>query len=194
MRHDIRGEGPYRGPTTITVNDFPSPCALERYGALRRSAGFTLMEVMVAIVLIGIGISASLVGMSTSVNTAHEGKNVLQSGDLAGYIKQLSRSLYFEDPSLEGIDFGPEESENGIDDYDDIDDLDGLTLSPPVGADRSVLTGFQGWSQVIQVFALDPDTFEVTTDVSESSIRRIEVEVRNGTRSLGRFQWLVSRN
>jgi len=47
---------------------------------------------------------------------------------------------------------------------------------------------------VIQVFALDPDTFEVTTDVSESSIRRIEVEVRNGTRSLGRFQWLVSRN
>jgi len=159
-----------------------------------RCAGFTLMEVMVATVLIGVGISAALFGMGTSVNTTAEGKKVLLSGDLAGYVKQLSRSLYFEDPSLEGITFGAEEGEAGLEDFDDIDDLDGLSLSPPVGADGAVLTGFQGWSQNVAVSALDPDTFEVTNDVSESPLRRIEVEVRKGTRVVNRFQWLVSRN
>ncbi len=159
-----------------------------------RCAGFTLMEVMVAIVVIGVGLSAALFGMSTSVNTTSEGKKVLLSGNLAGYVKQLSRSLHFEDPSLEGITFGPEEGENGLVDFDDIDDLDGLSLSPPVGADGSVMSAFQGWSQNIQVFALDPTTFEVTTNVSESPLRRIEVEVQNGTRLVNRFQWLVSRN
>lgn len=152
------------------------------------------MEVMVATVLIGVGISAALFGMGTSANTTAEGKKVLLSGDLAGYVKQLSRSLYFEDPSVDGMMFGPEEGESGLDDFDDIDDLDGLNLSPPVGADGSELSAFQGWSQQIQVFALDPATFEVTYNVSESSLRRIEVEVWKGTRLVNRFQWLVSRN
>ena len=49
--------------------------------------GFTLVEIMVSVVLLGVGISAVLYGMGVSHNTANEGRWVLVAGDLAAYVK-----------------------------------------------------------------------------------------------------------
>ena len=157
-----------------------------------RQRGFTLVEVMVAVVIVGIGISAAMYGLTSSMTTSHEGRGILVAGILAGYVKQYSDDLAFSDPDGTGI-FGPETGEGGIADYDDVDDLDGSTLQPPIGADGSVLDSFPNWSQVISVNRLDPDTFEVLMVAVDTPVIRVEVEIRDGGRLVGQYQWIVTR-
>jgi prepilin-type N-terminal cleavage/methylation domain-containing protein len=154
--------------------------------------GFTLVEIMVSVVLLGVGITAVLYGMGVSHNTANEGRWVLVSGDLASYVKQYSKSLSFSEPGTGESNFGPETGETGFDDYDDIDDLDGIVLSPPILADGSELPDFVGWSQHVTVTVLDPDTLVEVPPYEDATIKRMEVEIYIGSRRVGLYQWIMT--
>lgn len=179
--------------------------------------GFTLVEVMVGVVLLGVGISAVIYGMGVSNNTTNEGRLVLVSGDLAAYFKQYTKSLAFSEPGSGESVFGPEAGEVGLDDYDDIDDLNGLVLSPPILADGSVQPSFAGWSQHVTVTVIDPETLaeiqpqkeafakgvvakgvfaksmEAKTQPEEEAIlKRVEVEIYIGSRRMGLYQWIMT--
>lgn len=158
---------------------------------MKDSNGFALVEVLIATVVVGIGISMSMYGFGAAIRNSHAGRDVLLAGILAGNIEQYSRNLAFSDPQGEP-EFGPEEGEDGFEDYDDIDDLDGLDLSPPIGADGEELTSFDEWTQRMTVVCLDPDTFEVQAQPTDSPIVRVEVELLNGSRSAGVYQWIVT--
>jgi hypothetical protein len=147
---------------------------------------------MIAVVIVGIGISAAMYGLTSSMTTSHEGRGILVAGILAGYVKQYSDDLAFVDPDGAGT-FGPETGEGAFEDFDDIDDLNGSTLSPPVGADGTVLDSFPNWSQVITVNRLDPDTFQVNQALVDTPVLRVEVEVQDGGRRIGQYQWIVTR-
>jgi prepilin-type N-terminal cleavage/methylation domain-containing protein len=154
--------------------------------------GFTLVEIMVSVVLLGVGISAVLYGMGVSHNTANEGRWVLVSGDLAAYVKQYSKSLAFSEPGSGESNFGPETGELGFDDYDDIDDLNGAVLSPPILADGSELPDLVGWSQNITVTVLDAVTLQEKQPEEGDTIKRVEVEIYIGSRRVGLYQWIMT--
>jgi len=157
----------------------------------KNNKGFALVEVLVATVVVGIGISMSLYGFGTAIRNSNMGRDMLVSGVLAGSLEQYSRNLAFSDPQGDPV-FGPEQGENSLDDYDDIDDLDGLDISPPIGADGTELTEFEEWTQRITVVCLDPDTFEVLPQPTDTPIVRVEVEMLNGTRTESIYQWIVT--
>ena len=92
--------------------------------------GFTLAEVMVSAVVVGVGISAALFGLGTSAANSGEGQNVLTAQALSAGIFDYSQGLAFSEPGGGDV-FGPEPGENGLEDFDDVNDLDGLILSPP---------------------------------------------------------------
>jgi len=159
--------------------------------AAGRRSGFTLVEVMVATVVVGIGVSAALYGMTASVSVSNTGYEVLESQKLAGYIYDYCQILDFVDPDGEPV-FGPEDGELGIEDYDDIDDLHDLTLSPPIDSNGRVLTLMPQWSQKIQVMCLDPATLQVLQNPSGIYFLKIEVIICNGTRTVKKFETILT--
>jgi len=154
--------------------------------------GFTLVEVMIAVVVVGIGVAASLFGMGTSVINADAGRDVLVAGILSDYIWQYSEELEFWDPQ-ENENFGIETDENGFDDYDDIDDLHGQVISPPVGADGEILTSFPNWTQEITVAGLDPVSFLALVNPGVTPVRRVRVTILKADREVESYEWIVTR-
>jgi|SaaInl7_200m_RNA_FD_contig_61_1137732_length_1792_multi_6_in_0_out_0_2 prepilin-type N-terminal cleavage/methylation domain-containing protein len=160
----------------------------------RRREGFSLVEVMVAVVIVGVGIAASMHGIATNTIVTAEGRNVLFTGGLADNVKQFCQTLSFADPQG-GTVYGPDAGETGIGDYDDVDDLDGATFSPPIGGDGSTLSSpsYAIWSQAVTVVGLDSGTYNVLVPPGDTPFKRITVEVFKGTRSLGTYEWILTR-
>jgi prepilin-type N-terminal cleavage/methylation domain-containing protein len=159
----------------------------------RGRRGFTLTEVMIAAVVIGVGISSTIFGMGAGINTTHEGRGILVAGSLAEYFMHFSKNLAIVDPQEGAGTFGPESGEEGLEDYDDVDDLNGLVLVPPIGADGVVLTALPTWSQEVTVTAIDPDTFQAVAGPGDGTARRVGVEIRNSSRLVGRYEWIQTK-
>jgi len=162
-----------------------------RQGPSEGRAGFTLTEVMIASVVIGIGVSASLFGMSSSLETSGRSEDMLTGMALAENIFQLTQGLAFSDPESED-GFGPEMGETGVDDYDDVNDFDGSTFAPPLDARGDEIVSLTGWSQEIGVFCIDLESMERLETPEETGLVEIEVTVFHNGRRTGCFKRIVA--
>src|SRR3989304_6042625 len=99
--------------------------------------GFTLVEVLIAVVLIGVAITALMGanGAFTMVNGA--GVDLTTAEFLTEQIRELTAILPVADPETDIATFGPEEASLAA--YDDLDDFDGQTFNPPIDAGRNTL-------------------------------------------------------
>jgi len=146
---------------------------------------------MIASVVIGIGVSASLFGMASSLDSSGKSQDMLTSMSLAENVFQIAQALAFSDP--EGEDgFGPEEGENGIDDYDDVNDLDGSTFTPPLDGTGSEIGSMPGWSQEVGVFCVDLESMERLEIPEETGLVEIEVTVIRKGKRTGCFKRIVA--
>jgi prepilin-type N-terminal cleavage/methylation domain-containing protein len=102
--------------------------------------GFTLIEVMIATLLIGLAIAALVAANGTLSMANGLGTDKSTAEFLAEQIRELTALLAVVDPETALTAFGPEEG--SLAGYDDVDDFDGATFSPPIGADRVALNGF----------------------------------------------------
>jgi prepilin-type N-terminal cleavage/methylation domain-containing protein len=101
--------------------------------------GFTLIEVLIAILLVGLAI-VSLVSANGSFTQANGAGVELSTAEfLIEQIRELSTVLEVIDPNTGITTFGPETSET-LASYNDLDDLHGAVFSPPISADRNSLT------------------------------------------------------
>ena len=154
-------------------------------------AGFTLTEVMIASVVIGIGVSASLFGMTSSLDSSGRSQEMLTGMALAENLFQLAQGLAFSDP--EGDDgIGPELGENGVDDYDDVNDFDGSTFAPPLDAAGVEIDALTGWSQEVSVYCVDLESMERLEIPEETGLVEMEVVVSRSGRRTGCFKRIVA--
>lgn len=154
-------------------------------------AGFTLTEVMIASVVIGIGVSASLFGMSSSLDSAGKSQDMLTAMSLAENVFQFAQALEFSDPEEPG-GFGAEQDEDGVDDFDDVDDLDGSTFTPPIDAAGTEIETMGTWSQVVEVYCVDPDSMERLENPADTGLVEVEVVVYRLTKRAGCFRRIVA--
>ena len=139
--------------------------------------GFTLIEILIATVLVGLAIAA-LVGSNISFTQANGmGANFPLpnfSSSKSGN-SLLCWQLSIRKQKLPS--FGPEEG--ALANYDDLDDLDGTgsgtTFNPPISSARAVLTDLAGYSQKVTVKNIDPTNFQ--QDVSDHSTDFVRVTV-----------------
>lgn len=133
--------------------------------------GFTLVESLMTIFLLGIGLAAVLGAVNLGIRYSGEGAKLTQAVFLAQEIRE--RTL--------GMDFL------------DVVNLDGTTYGPPINSHGEAITGMSGWSQSIHTSYRsenDPGT-ELASGASDLVFVQVQV-THNGNVCLT-TGWLVAR-
>ncbi|NQV33628.1 MAG: prepilin-type N-terminal cleavage/methylation domain-containing protein [Phycisphaeraceae bacterium] len=151
-------------------------------------SGMTLIEVMVATVLIGIALSAMVGanGYITQVNRAGCDLSVAES--LLEHIKEKTEALPVVDPDLSIVQFATEEADWAL--YDDLDDFDGASFCPPIDARGNVLNQWSTFTQQVAVQNVQID--DLTTPVADlaSNFYRVTVTILHEQRPVTSGTWI----
>jgi len=153
-----------------------------------KKGGFSLIEVLFAIILVGIAI-ASLVAANSSFTKANAAGTDLSTAEfLLEQIRELTILLPVVDPNTGTDIFGPEEAT--LADYDDLDDFDGASFSPPISADGNDLDDLAAFSQQITVENVNAANFEQVFPDHSSEFVRVTARVFLNSREISSASWL----
>lgn len=145
-----------------------------------KSNGFTLIEALFAILLVGLAIASLLAANASFTRASGAGANLSTAEFLLEQIKEFSATLPAIDPETETETFGPEEP--NVADYDDLDDFDGASFNPPISAERTALPDFAAFTQQVTVENVNASDFEqVVADHSTAFVRVTVNVLMNGT-------------
>lgn len=156
-----------------------------------KSNGFSLIEVMFAVLLVGLAIAA-LVGANAAFTKANgAGADISTAEFLLEQIKELTATVAVVDPETETATFGAEEGAVGL--YDDLDDFDGASFSPPIGVDRTSLTDFGAFTQQVTVQNVSASDFESVVADHSSDFVRVSVKVLLNSKEISSASWIRAR-
>ncbi len=155
--------------------------------------GFCLIEVAVAVCVVGLGM-ASLMAATGACTRAREGGSRLSKAVcLAQEIREWTVRLPFSDP--DELDAG---NPPGADAYDpqggadDLDDLMGATFDPPRNGQGSSMGDMVGWSQTMTLTWVTP--YRLTeVQPGESDTVRVQVNVRHDGQDVFSTEWIIAR-
>jgi prepilin-type N-terminal cleavage/methylation domain-containing protein len=164
--------------------------------------GFSLIEVLIATVLVGMAIAA-LVAANGSFSMANvAGADLSTAEFLVEQIRELTTMLPAADPdaatwTVLGLEAG-ESFDNPltVDDVDDFDGFDSTSLGAPINAQRTKLTNLAAFSQQIVVQRVNPSNFDETwpDDHNPSSnFVRITVSILENGRPISSASWIRAR-
>jgi len=158
---------------------------------ITKKGGFTLIEALIAILLVGLAI-ASLMGASLSYTRANAMGTELSTAEfLIEQIREMSMLLPVIDPETATTTFGPEEAL--LADWDDLDDLDGATFSPPIDAKRQTLSDFAAFSQQVTVENVSAGNFEQVVGDHSTNFVRVTARVFLNSRQISSVSWIRAR-
>jgi prepilin-type N-terminal cleavage/methylation domain-containing protein len=158
--------------------------------------GFTLVEVLIAVVLIGVAIAALMGanGAFTMVNGA--GIDITTAEFLIEQIRELTTLLPMVEPGTTTVTtatpFGPETGET-LATYDDLDDFDGQTFNPPIDAGRNTLNDLAAFSQVVTVQNVNRGNFELVVADHSTTFEKVTVQILRNGRTLNSASWIRTR-
>jgi len=162
----------------------------------KSKSGFSLIEVLIAIILIGIAV-ASLVASNSAFTKANGAGTDLSTAEfLVEQIRELNVLLPVSDPgSTVWTILGPEADETVLADYDDLDDFDGFNsaaLGAPIDADRNPLVELAAFSQQITVEKVNNSDFELAVNDNDlnSHFVRVTVRVYLNSKEICSTSWL----
>lgn len=160
--------------------------------ASRRPKGFSLIEVMISVILVGLSITALVLASNSLTMANGAGANLTTAEFLIEQIRELTTMLPAADPDSPSH-FGQETS--GVP-YNDVDDFNGAVFCPPIGADKVPLTAFASYSQQVIVQKLNPSNLDqVVADpnTSISPFLRVTVTIVQNNRDISSASWVRAK-
>ena len=164
-----------------------------------RQKGFTILEILIAVVIVGIGFSAVMFAMLNGTVRNASSKDLTKANFLANEIREFSLSLPYNDPDGGVISYsGSEAGENPLTEIDDLDDLNGKTFSPPCRAPQAgsitvePIAGYDGqngnalWSQEVTLSWRLPQNPSVTVEPGLSDLVYVRVTIK---KRVGNSAW-----
>ena len=112
--------------------------------------GFTLIECMLAMVIVSVGLVSSVRLFAACTQQSITANQMTTAMLLAGHIREAMVGLSFNDPISGKTNFGFEAGET-LASFDDIDDFDGQTFNPPIDSLRATITSMSQFTQVVSV-------------------------------------------
>jgi prepilin-type N-terminal cleavage/methylation domain-containing protein len=153
-----------------------------------KKTGFSLVEVLVAVLLMGLAIASLLAANSSFTQANATGLELSTAEFLTEQIRELTAMLPVMDPNTGTDQFGPEEAT--LAEYDDLDDFDEASFSPPINADREALNDFAAFSQQITVQNVADANFEQVASDHTSDFVRVIVKVSLNSTEISSTSWL----
>jgi len=140
-----------------------------------KKAGFSLIEVLVAIILIGIAIAALVAAGSSFTRANAAGAELATAEFLIEQIRELTTMLP----------------------YGDLDDFVGgashtKTFCPPIAADRTVLNDFAAFTQKVTVKNVSASDLQQVVGY-DSNFVRVSVEVSLNSRPISSVSWIRAK-
>ena len=156
----------------------------------RRDNGFSFVEILISIVLVGLSITA-LVFASNSFSMANgAGADLSTAEFLVEQIRELTTLLPVLDPETTTDTFGAEADETTIGDYDDIGDFSDVTCSPPIDAIRNPVAALAAFTQNVTVENVSQSDFNTVVGPHASNFVRITVSVSLSGREISSASWI----
>lgn len=144
-------------------------------------AGFSLVEVIVSALIVGVMLVAALETAGAVFHTERQNANRLIGPNLAMELMTEVLARPFEDPEVDDTNLG--NTEDGTistrDDFDDVDDYDGwieVGIRDRLGVSNTELTG---WQRQVGINWVEPATGVVSN--SYTPLKRITVTVTSPT-------------
>jgi Tfp pilus assembly protein PilV len=161
---------------------------------VRGGGGFSLVEAMIATVLVGIGVASVMVATKSGTEVNAAGRQITQASYLAQEIREWTLKLPFSDPDPgdKGNPPGPDGSSPQVF-VDDLDDLMNVTYTPPRNASGVAIGDLADWSQKIRLDWKDPDSLTTTVAPGTSDVIAVTVTVACRGRDILTTGWLVTR-
>lgn len=160
---------------------------------LRKLLAFTLVEVMMSVIVVGMMFVAALNTVGSTrigeykISERNRGQ-VLAQGLMAEVLQQA-----YEDPSGP-VAFGTESGEGTSNrtDFDDVDDYLDWSQSPPQRRDGTALPDLDGWGRSVAVVWVNPADLSQVVG-SDQGLKRITVTVtHNGVPVASLLAWRSS--
>ena len=133
--------------------------------------GFTLIEIAVATVIIGLAAVALMTALAASTKVNGSGKDLTQASYLAQEIREWTLNLPFAD----------------------LDDLADYTYSPPKDATGADIAGMDGWAQHVTVTWRNPQDLSSVVVSGSSNVAYVSVDVTHAGNDVFHAGWLVIR-
>ncbi len=164
-------------------------------GPAGRKSAFTLLEVLCASVILGIGFVAILASVGSSTRISQASSEMTQAIFLTQEIREWTANLPFRDTDPADIakPVGPDAySSPGVPYVDDLDDLMNATFSPPRNGLGDAITGMLGWSQTVNLTWRSPSAINTSVVAGTSDIIHVQVTVSKNDEVLLQTGWLVT--
>ncbi len=158
-------------------------------GRRRCHTGFALLDLMIAMVIVGVAVAAVVQLFFTGTTVNSEATKLTVAVNLAQQIHEYAMTLPHR-----GALGRPGRTHGEVPpDCDDVSDLDDWTFTQVVDSKCQPLTGFEGWSQYVRVYST-PE-FAVTGAAiapSGSAPKRLVVSVRYKGAPIHTEQWILA--
>ncbi len=156
-------------------------------GARRNArAGFTLMEVTLAAVVVGVALMAAFSALSSAavvkaMHDDHPATAFVLATEIHCLALEVERGVWDGTPATNGAQVLV------------LEDLAGATFSPPINARRAVRTDLSDWKQEVALtqVALDDPSRASTVDDGAAVLWRMDVTIKRLDVIRGQFTWWI---
>ena len=157
--------------------------------------GFTLLEVLFAAVIIGIGFIAILASVTSSTKISYASSEMTQAIFLSQEIREWTAGLPFHDTDPADLGKPPEPDSymgEGEPYVDDLDDLMEATFSPPRNGLGEVIVGMADWNQSIILTWRSSADINTVVVPGTSDLIHVQVTISKNNKTLIQTGWLVA--
>jgi prepilin-type N-terminal cleavage/methylation domain-containing protein len=142
--------------------------------------GFTLIEVCVAIIIVGVAITALMTGIASGTRINDAGQNLTEAIFLTQEVREYTLT---QEEVLA--------SSNPPQSFASIWNSFVGAYSPPVDGQGHTISGLSGWSQAISIAYMDPATMAVVPGPTD--LIRVTVTISRNNVQIMSTSWLVAK-
>ena len=146
------------------------------------AAGFTLVEALVATLIVGVMLTAVLTALGGSkVSRAITANRAVGQQLAEDLLAEILQQAYQDPTNPNALGLAPAQSATNRSTWTDVGDYNGFSESPPQTRSGTVLTAFTGWSRSVLVQWIDPGTL-LPTAAANTGVKQITVTVTYGAK------------
>ena len=154
----------------------------------QQQCGFTLIESVISILVVGVMFVASMSVLSQSRLSRFIAADGLQGQLLAEALMSEILQQSYQEPvtafSSLGVDVSEDPNVRAM--WDDVDDYEGWTASPPQDKNGVAMTGLGGWTRSVEVSYVNPNNL-ITPVGAITGVKLIIVVVLHDERQVAKL-------